>query len=46
MYSKSKMLEKGLLSVEQTLPQVLYYIFKEEELVYIGITNDFNRRYQ
>lgn len=46
MYSKSKMLDKGLLSVEQTLPQVLYYIFKEEELVYIGITNDFIRRYQ
>lgn len=46
MYSKSKMLDKGLLSVEQTLPQVLYYIFKEEELVYIGITDDFSRRYK
>ena len=46
MYSKSKMLDKGLLSVEQTLPQVLYYIFKEEELVYIGITDNFSRRYQ
>lgn len=46
MYSKSKMLDKGLLSVEQTLPQVLYYIFKEEELVYIGITDDFGRRYK
>lgn len=46
MYSKSRMLNKGLLSVEQTLPQVLYYIFKEEELVYVGITSNFNRRYQ
>lgn len=46
MYSKSKMLDKGLLSIEQTLPQVLYYIFKKEELVYVGITSNFNRRYQ
>lgn len=46
MYSKSKLLNKGLLSTEQTLPQVLYYIFKKEELVYVGITSNFNRRYQ
>lgn len=46
MYSKTKLLNKGLLSTEQTLPQVLYYIFKKEELVYVGITSNFNRRYQ
>ena len=34
MYSKSKMLDKGLLSVEQTLPQVLYYIFV---LLFLGM---------
>lgn len=46
MYSKTKLLNKGLLSIEQTLPQVLYYIFKKEELVYVGITSNFNRRHQ
>lgn len=43
-YSKSEMLRRDILTDKQTKEQVMYYIFKDEELVYVGITNNFVRR--
>lgn len=43
-YSKSEMLRREILTDKQTKEQVMYYIFKDEELVYVGITNNFARR--
>ena len=43
-YSKSEMLRRDILTDKQTKEQVMYYVFKDEELVYVGITNNFVRR--
>ena len=43
-YNKSRLMGLGLLSSKQEKSNVLYYIFKDEELVYVGITNNFEYR--
>lgn len=46
-YKKSYLIDSGALTTIQTKENVLYCIFKGEEIVYVGITNNYrNRREQ
>lgn len=43
-YTKSNLIDSGIITTKQTKDNVLYYIFKDEEIVYVGITNDYKYR--
>lgn len=44
--TKDNMLKKGCLSRLQNKKEVVYFIFKGQEIVYVGLTNNFQRRYK
>ena len=44
LYSKTQMDRDGKLKSKQTMKYVLYYVFYNEEPVYVGISNNFNIR--
>ena len=43
-YTKGNMFANGKLKDRQTKKYVMYYIFHNEEPVYVGVTNSFDRR--
>ena len=43
-YTKKEMQDSGILKDKQTKKYAMYYIFHNEEPIYVGVTNNFARR--
>ena len=43
-YTKKEMQDSGILKDKKTKKYAMYYIFHNEEPIYVGVTNNFARR--